>query len=105
VRLGDLRSGATFIGFAREMFPGVDANVRYNFRDTFHTEFLARGAGADEDESTVSIGTLVGSFSTASSGSGSTMPWCQAVVSRSAWAQNWPCPAFLSTMGLTHSSS
>jgi len=64
VRLGDLRSGATFIGFAREMFPGVDANVRYNFRDTFHTEFLARGAGADEDESTVSIGTLVGSFST-----------------------------------------
>ncbi|MGA7740760.1 MAG: POTRA domain-containing protein [Polyangia bacterium] len=64
VRLGDLRSGATFIGFAREMFPGVDANVRYNFRDTFHTEFLARGAGADEDESTVSIGTIVGSFST-----------------------------------------
>jgi outer membrane protein insertion porin family len=64
VRLGDLRSGATFIGFARELFPGVDANVRYNFRDTFHTEFLARGAGADEDESTVSIGTIVGSFST-----------------------------------------
>jgi outer membrane protein insertion porin family len=64
VRLGDLRSGATFIGFARELLPGVDANVRYNFRDTFHTEFLARGAGADEDESTVSIGTIVGSFST-----------------------------------------
>jgi outer membrane protein insertion porin family len=64
VRLGDLRSGATFIGFARELFPGVDANVRYNFRDTFHTEFLARGAGADEDETTVSIGTIVGSFST-----------------------------------------
>lgn len=64
VRLGDLRSGATFIGFAREMLPGLDANIRYNFRDTFHTEFLARGAGADEDETTVSIGTIVGSFST-----------------------------------------
>jgi len=64
VRLGDLRSGATFIGFARELLPGVDANLRYNFRDTFHTEFLARGAGADEDETTVSIGTIVGSFST-----------------------------------------
>ncbi len=64
VRLGDLRSGATFIGFAREMYPGLDANLRYNFRDTFHTEFLARGAGADEDERTVSIGTVVGSFST-----------------------------------------
>jgi outer membrane protein assembly factor BamA len=64
VRLGDLRSGATFIGFARELLPGVDANVRYNFRDTFHTEFLARGAGADENDSTVSIGTIVGSIST-----------------------------------------
>ena len=46
------------------MLPGVDANVRYNFRDTFHTEFLARGAGADENDSTVSIGTIVGSIST-----------------------------------------
>jgi outer membrane protein assembly factor BamA len=64
VRLGDLRSGATFIGFARELLPGLDANVRYNFRNTFHTEFLARGAGADEDERTVSIGTVVASFST-----------------------------------------
>jgi outer membrane protein insertion porin family len=64
VRLGDLRSGATFVGFAREMLPGLDANVRYNFRDTFHTEFLARGAGADENDSTVSIGTVVGSIST-----------------------------------------
>jgi outer membrane protein assembly factor BamA len=61
---GDLRSGAAFIGFARELLPGLDANLRYNFRDTFHSEFLARGAGADEDESTVSIGTIVGSFST-----------------------------------------
>jgi outer membrane protein insertion porin family len=64
LRLGDLRSGATFIGFARELYPGLDANLRYNFRDTFHTEFLARGAGADEDEPTVSIGTIVGSIST-----------------------------------------
>lgn len=64
VRLGDLRSGAAFIGFAREMAPGLDANLRYNFRDTFHTEFLARGAGADEDERTVSIGTIEGTLST-----------------------------------------
>jgi outer membrane protein insertion porin family len=64
VRLGDLRSGSTFIGFAREMYPGLDANLRYNFRDTFHTEFLARGAGADEDERTVSIGTIEGTLST-----------------------------------------
>ena len=64
VRLGDLRSGAAFIGFARELAPGLDANLRYNFRDTFHSEFLARGAGPDEDENTVSIGTIVGSFST-----------------------------------------
>ncbi|HJX66517.1 MAG TPA: POTRA domain-containing protein [Polyangia bacterium] len=64
VRLGDLRSGATFVGFAREMFPGLDANIRYNFRDTFHTEFLARGAGADENDSRVSVGTIVGSIST-----------------------------------------
>jgi outer membrane protein insertion porin family len=63
VRLGDLRSGAAFVGFAREMLPGLDANVRYNFRDTFHTELFARGAGADEDAGRVSIGTLVGSFS------------------------------------------
>jgi outer membrane protein insertion porin family len=65
VRLGDLRSGATFIGFAREMFPGVDANVRYNFRNTYHTEDMAHGAGPDEDERTISIRTMVGSFSSA----------------------------------------
>jgi outer membrane protein insertion porin family len=65
VRLGDLRSGAAFIGFAREMYPGVDANVRYNFRNTYHTEDLTRSAGADEDQKTDSIGTMVGSFSSA----------------------------------------
>ena len=63
VRLGDLRSGAGFIGFAREMYPGLDANVRYNFRNTFHSEFLARAGGPVVDENTVSIGTMVGSFS------------------------------------------
>jgi outer membrane protein insertion porin family len=65
VRLGDLRSGSTFIGFAREMYPGVDANVRYNFRNTYHTEPQARGAGADEDQDSARIRTTVGSFSSA----------------------------------------
>jgi outer membrane protein insertion porin family len=65
VRLGDLRSGSGFVGFAREMYPGVDANLRYNFRNTYHTEYMAHGAGADEDDTSVSIGTMVGSFSSA----------------------------------------
>lgn len=65
VRLGALRSGSTFIGLAREMYPGVDANLRYNLRNTYHTEPQARAAGADENQDTVSIGTMVGSFSTA----------------------------------------
>jgi outer membrane protein insertion porin family len=61
VRLGDIRSGSGSIGFAREMFPGVDAALRYNLSDTFRTEFLLRGAGPDEEQTTVQIGTVVGS--------------------------------------------
>jgi outer membrane protein insertion porin family len=63
VRLGDIRSGGGSIGFGREMYPGVDAVLRYNLRDTFHTEFLVRGAGPDEEQQTVQIGTFVGSLS------------------------------------------
>ena len=63
VRLGDIRSGGGSIGFAREMYPGVDAAVRYNLRDTTHTEFLVRSAGPDEEQQTVQIGTFVGSLS------------------------------------------
>jgi outer membrane protein assembly factor BamA len=63
VRLGDIRSGSGSIGFAREMYPGVDATLRYNLRDTFRTEFLLRGAGPDEEQQTVQIGTVVGSLS------------------------------------------
>ena len=38
VRLGDIRSWGGSIGFAREMYPGVDASIHYNLRDTTHTE-------------------------------------------------------------------
>ena len=62
-RLGDIRSGGGSIGFAREMYPGVDAAVRYNLRDTLRTEFLLRGAGPDEEQRTVQIRTVVGSLS------------------------------------------
>jgi outer membrane protein assembly factor BamA len=44
------------------MFPGVDAALRYNLSDTFRTEFLLRGAGPDEEQTTVQIGPVVGSF-------------------------------------------
>jgi outer membrane protein insertion porin family len=63
VRLGDLREGRASIGFAREMYSGVDASVRYNLRDTLRTEYLARISGALDDEQSVRIGTIVGSFS------------------------------------------
>jgi outer membrane protein insertion porin family len=61
VRLGDIRSGGLSVGFGREMYPGVDAVVRYSLRDTSRTEFLVRGAGPDEEERTVQISTFVGS--------------------------------------------
>jgi outer membrane protein assembly factor BamA len=63
VRLGDIRSRAASIGFSREMYPGVDASLRYNIRDTFRTEFLLRSAGPDEEQQTVQLGTFVGSLS------------------------------------------
>lgn len=63
VRLGDVRSGGGFVGFAREMFPGVDAALRYNLRQTYRTESLLRGAGPDEEQQSVQIGTPLGSLS------------------------------------------
>ena len=47
--------------------PGVDANLRYNLRNTSRTEMLQRGAqpGPFADQSTVRIGTFVSSLSAA----------------------------------------
>jgi outer membrane protein insertion porin family len=63
VRLGDIRSGAGSIGFSREMYPGVDAGIHYNLRNTTHTEPLIRLAGPDETIGSVRFGTTVGSLS------------------------------------------
>jgi outer membrane protein insertion porin family len=63
VRLGDIRSGSGSIGFSREMYPGVDAGVHYNLRNTTHTEPLLRTAGPDEQQSNIQLGTTVGSVS------------------------------------------
>jgi len=62
-RLGDIRSGAGSIGFSREMYPGIDAGIHYNLRNTTHTEGLIRVAGPDETISSVRLGTTVGSLS------------------------------------------
>ena len=62
-RLGDIRSGAGSIGFSREMYPGVDAGIHYNLRNTTHTEPLIRVAGPDETITNVRLGTTVGSLS------------------------------------------
>jgi outer membrane protein assembly factor BamA len=62
-RLGDIRSGAGSIGFSREMYPGVDAGIHYNLRNTTHTEPLLRGEGPDATISSVRLGTTVGSLS------------------------------------------
>jgi outer membrane protein assembly complex protein YaeT len=62
-RLGDIRSGGGSIGVSREMYPGVDAGIHYNLRNTTHTESFLRLAGPDEGFSTVQIGTTVGSLS------------------------------------------
>jgi outer membrane protein insertion porin family len=64
VRLGDIRSGGGSIGFSRELYPGVDAGVHYNLRNTTHTEPLVRGGGPDESETNVQLSTTVGSVST-----------------------------------------
>jgi outer membrane protein insertion porin family len=63
VRLGDVRSGGGSIGFSREMFPGVDAGIHYNLRNTTHTEPLIRVSGPDETTTSVRLGTTVGSLS------------------------------------------
>ncbi|HEX3903095.1 MAG TPA: POTRA domain-containing protein [Polyangia bacterium] len=63
VRLGDIHSGGGSIGFSREMYPGVDAGLHYNLRNTTHTEPLLREAGPDENTQNVTLGTTVGSLS------------------------------------------
>ena len=63
VRLGDIRSGGGSIGFSRELYPGVDAGVHYNLRNTTHTEPLVRGGGPDEGETAIQLSTTVGSVS------------------------------------------
>ena len=63
VRLGDIHSGGGSIGFSREMYPGIDAGLHYNLRNTTHTESLLRVSGPDEAVSSVTLGTTVGSLS------------------------------------------
>jgi outer membrane protein insertion porin family len=63
VRLGDIRSGGGSIGFSRELYPGIDAGVHYNLRNTTHTEDLVRGAGPDENDQRITLSTTVGSVS------------------------------------------
>jgi len=63
VRLGDIRSWGGSIGFGREMYPGVDASVHYNLRNTTHTEVLIPVAGPYERQTSVTLGTAVGSVS------------------------------------------
>jgi outer membrane protein insertion porin family len=62
-RLGDIRSGGGSIGLSREMYPGVDAGIHYNLRNTTHTEPFLRSSGPDESFESVQIGTTVGSVS------------------------------------------
>lgn len=63
VRLGDIRSGGGSIGFSRELFPGVDAGIHYNLRNTTHTEPLIRGGGSDASQRNIQLNTTVGSVS------------------------------------------
>lgn len=62
-RLGDIRSWGGSIGFAREMYPGVDAGIHYNLRNTTYTEPLIRPSGANEDVRSINLGTTVSSLS------------------------------------------
>ena len=62
-RLGDIRSWGGSIGFGREMYPGVDASVHYNLRNTTHTEILVPLPGPYENQRSVTLGTAVGSIS------------------------------------------
>jgi outer membrane protein insertion porin family len=63
VRLGDIRSGGGSIGLSRELYPGVDAGVHYNLRNTTHTEPSIRGGGPNEYDKSVQLSTTVGSVS------------------------------------------
>jgi outer membrane protein insertion porin family len=65
LRLGDVHSGSGSFGFSREMYPGIDANIRYNLRNTSRTELLMRSAspGPFLDQTTVRISTFVSSLS------------------------------------------
>ena len=63
VRLGDIRSGGGSIGFSRELYPGIDAGMHYNLRNTTHTEPLVRGGGPDESQTNVQLSTTIGSVS------------------------------------------
>lgn len=63
VRLGDIHSGGGSIGLSRELYPGIDAGLHYNLRNTTHTEPLLRQAGPDEGTQNVTLGTTVGSLS------------------------------------------
>ncbi|HVZ74481.1 MAG TPA: POTRA domain-containing protein [Polyangia bacterium] len=63
VRLGDIRSGGGSIGFSRELYPGIDAGIHYNLRNTTHTEALIRRAGASEPQQDTQLSTTVGSVS------------------------------------------
>lgn len=65
VRLGDIRSGGGSTGFSREMFPGVDASVHYNLRNTTGTQTLLKPSGANEYTGVARIGATVGSISAA----------------------------------------
>jgi outer membrane protein insertion porin family len=65
LRLGDIHSGTGSFGFTREVYPGIDANIHYNLRNTSRTELLDRAAvpAPFQDETTVRIGTFVSSLS------------------------------------------
>jgi outer membrane protein assembly factor BamA len=45
------------------MYPGVDATIAYNLRNTTHTEPLLRSAGPSWTQQNVTLGTTVGSLS------------------------------------------
>jgi hypothetical protein len=63
------------------MYPGIDAGIHYNLRNTTHTEGLIRVAGPDETISSVRLGTTVGSLV------GRTSSGC-------AWTTGWSHPGF-----------
>ena len=94
VRLGDIHSGGGSIGFSREMYPGVDAGLHYNLRNTTHTEPLIRAGRPRRDARTTSrLGTTVGSMSApTSSGCAWTTAWCRRAASGSTRSPSWRCP-------------